>query len=563
MAPRSALSSARSRARLVPRILVPVLLIVAVGLSALVVTPRHGTSAPDTWTFMVYMNGDNELESFGIEDFLELSSAGSTSDVNIVVQFDRIIGHDWSYGAWNTAKRFLVAKGMTPTAANSTMDLGEVDMGNPATLTAFIDWTVKTYNTSHYVLDIWDHGGSWMGVSWDYTSGSFMDMGELDSALAGAGALNPGLKLDVIAFDACTMGTLEVAYQVMPFARYMVASEMSVPNPGFEYGGPLAALDANPNMPVTEFTDEILSHYSEYYESLAGTPRWDLLNGSYSISVIDLQQIAALSSAVNDLSSELVSGMDLWVNHIKAARAATEDHFGASEHDSPDLQHFAENLAAIVPNATIDLLASRVIAGVQAAVLNETHGTNPLNCTEPVNHTNGISIYFQPLSGTFDSTYVSTGVAFTNATTWDEMLQLYDSEWPVGYPTIMDFGPVGMDVPVELIHVLFSEPMNEDSVWGAIVISPVPTGFPSYFGTNGTFFQFPQGLVPGTTYNITITTDAMDLNGLHLKHNFTWQVTIAPEEIPEFHGATFPVLMVLALLLVAVWRRGPGKAIRK
>lgn len=512
---------------------------------------------------MVYMNGDNDLESYGIEDFLELSSAGSTADVKIVVQFDRIIGEDWSYGAWNTAKRFLITKGMTPTAANATMDIGEVNMGDPATLTNFVDWAVTTYNTNHYVLDVWDHGGSWLGVSWDYTTGSYMDMGELKTALAGAAALHPGLMLDVIAFDACTMGTLEVAYQVMPYARYMVASEMSVPNPGFEYSGPLTALGANPGMAATSFTDEILGHYAEYYNSLEGTPRWNLLNGSYSLSVIDLQQIATLASSVDALSTELVTGMDYWVNHIKAARSATEDYFGASENDSPDLHHFAENLASVVPNATIDSLASQVMAGVRAAVVNETHGTNPLNCTEPVNHTNGISIYFQSPSSTFDAEYVSTGVEFVSASSWDEMLQLYDSAWPLGYPTVMGFSPVGVNVPLESINVWFSEPMNEDSVWNSIVISPVPTGFPSYFTTNGTHFQFPQGLVPGTTYNITITTDAMDLNGLHVKHNFTWQVSIAPEEIPEFPSVVLPVLVLLAVALALASRRLPGKAIRK
>ena len=40
------------------------------------------------WTFMVFINGDNNLEGAGIEDINEMEMAGSSEDVNILVQFD-------------------------------------------------------------------------------------------------------------------------------------------------------------------------------------------------------------------------------------------------------------------------------------------------------------------------------------------------------------------------------------------------------------------------------------------------------------------------------------------
>ncbi len=42
------------------------------------------------WTVMVYLDSDNNLESAGIADINEMEIAGSTTDVNIVVQVDRI-----------------------------------------------------------------------------------------------------------------------------------------------------------------------------------------------------------------------------------------------------------------------------------------------------------------------------------------------------------------------------------------------------------------------------------------------------------------------------------------
>ena len=44
------------------------------------------------WTFMVYLDADNNLEPFGIIDFNEMEQVGSTSDVNIIVQMDRAPG---------------------------------------------------------------------------------------------------------------------------------------------------------------------------------------------------------------------------------------------------------------------------------------------------------------------------------------------------------------------------------------------------------------------------------------------------------------------------------------
>gem|GEM_PF-3887175 len=41
------------------------------------------------WTVMIYMAADNDLEPYAISDFLELSSVGSSSSVNILVQLDR------------------------------------------------------------------------------------------------------------------------------------------------------------------------------------------------------------------------------------------------------------------------------------------------------------------------------------------------------------------------------------------------------------------------------------------------------------------------------------------
>ena len=46
-------------------------------------------------------------------------------------------------------------------------DQGLISMGNPSTLTAFLNYSYNKYKTGKYDLIIWDHGGAVDGSSYD------------------------------------------------------------------------------------------------------------------------------------------------------------------------------------------------------------------------------------------------------------------------------------------------------------------------------------------------------------------------------------------------------------
>ena len=547
---------ARSRIpRTVRVFLIAILAMVLLGASSFVF-PQVTRGAPNSWTFMVYLDGDNDLEDVAILDFLEMAAIGSTARLNIVVQFDRISGEDESYGGWTTCKRFLITNGMTPTASNALSDIGEVNMGDPGVLADFISWGVGSYTTTNYALVLWDHGGSWYGISWDYSSSyAYLNMSELVSALDVAQTANGGLVLDVLGFDACAMSSIEVAYQVMPYARYLVGSEINVPDDGFEYTGPLTALAANPDMPTIEFGDEILYHYAEYYLSLPGTPNWYELNESFTLSVVDLGLVDELVAAVGSLATELQDNLGLWINHVELARNQTESYDAAWFDDGIDIYHFAENLRNLTPNATIDALAEGVMAALEASVLNETHGTNPDNSYVSVNHTHGLSMYFYHPTGWRDPSYPLQGMNFTQDTVWDELLGLYQTELALGNPTVMDYSPNASDVQLDAdIVVTFSDPMNIASLEPSFSIVPYVAGTFQVDSNRLTFSPDAGGLLPGTTYTVTINMNATDLQGDNLQLDFVWRFTTAAE-IPEFPSGALPALLILALVLVIIRRR--------
>jgi len=112
----------------------------------------------EKWTFMVYMDADNDLESYITSDIeTALAVPGSSPDVNVVTLAD---GYNGKGTLWKTAKFFYVTGGMQATAANAVGDWGERNMADPQTLMDFVAYCRTNYPADHYALSFWDHGGA-------------------------------------------------------------------------------------------------------------------------------------------------------------------------------------------------------------------------------------------------------------------------------------------------------------------------------------------------------------------------------------------------------------------
>jgi len=118
--------------------------------------PRMLLSA--NWTFMVYIDADNNLESAGIDDVNEMETVGSTDDVNVLVQLDRVYNppydhsDPWSWPPpywdddtnddWGDTRRGRVIQDTDTSLINSHLvSVGEVDMNLSVRLTESERWT--------------------------------------------------------------------------------------------------------------------------------------------------------------------------------------------------------------------------------------------------------------------------------------------------------------------------------------------------------------------------------------------------------------------------------------
>ena len=345
------------------------------------------------WTFMVFMNGDNNLENYANLDLNEMKSVNSTNDVNIIVQLDRYS----TPGAWRyrVLYNYLQEVWSTP---------DELDFGSPDTLKDFVIWTINKYPADKYALVIWNHGAGWKrktlglrGVSFDDTSNKYMTMVQLKSALS-----QVGRKIDVLGMDACLMAMMEIAYQVKDYADYLVGSEESEPSYGWPYNTILTSLVNYPTMSASTLASTIVNKYSNYYSS------WS----SVTQSAIDLSKISDLKDACNSLASALNNNMSTYKTDIQNAITNTQAY---GYPDYRDLYHFSENIYSNISDTTIRNLATNVMIKVNSAVIAEWHSSDLAN-------SHGISIWLP--NSLYYSNYLSyyQSLDFAIYTQWDEFL---------------------------------------------------------------------------------------------------------------------------------------------
>jgi hypothetical protein len=205
------------------------------------------------WTVLVYMAGDNDLEPYLVNNLIALEKVGSSPKINVVAELDRGDKPRSPVTKWKGSRRFLVQKSDDPKKITSApvQDLGDVNMADPAHLSDFVQWGMKNYPAKHYMLIINDHGYGFMGAADDKGSKDTMNLPGLgkafkeiteqmnrDTVVDGVkdASQKTGKKIDIIGFDACLMGQVEVAYELKDYADLMVASQEVIGSGGWPYG---------------------------------------------------------------------------------------------------------------------------------------------------------------------------------------------------------------------------------------------------------------------------------------------------------------------------------------
>jgi len=186
---------------------------------------------PETkdWTILVYADGEGGLSGTRSQYATEIANA-MDGDTYAGVLFD---GDDSA--GYTECKRYIC----TPGTVTEDADYGELNMGQALTLYDFLVWGIAKFPADHYMIVLSNHGGSWYNEShpvpneldYDeankamcYDNGDALNMHELERVYRDVKTLVGG-KLDVIWYQGCLMGAIEVASVSKDYFDYMVSHE--------------------------------------------------------------------------------------------------------------------------------------------------------------------------------------------------------------------------------------------------------------------------------------------------------------------------------------------------
>jgi len=323
--------------------------LIAVCLAANVVFAKEAPKMAK-WNFLVFLNGDNNLDTYGDKDVAEMKQIGSSADVNILVLQDH---------RTKPAQKLLVKKGSVQVLET----VGKIDTGDYKELVKFVKWAHENYPAEKYLVDIWNHGAGWKrnrgpvkGISYDDGSGNHITTPQLGEAMKQIKAII-GHNVDVLGMDACLMQMVEVGYEVKDSVDFIAASEETEPGNGWPYQLVVGPLVKKPTMEASELASVTVQAYKQEYS--AGSE-------STTQSAVDCSKFDGVIAKLDVLAKELTA--KLGDAKVKAGldKAANDVQVYAYD-DNCDLVHLCKLINENIKDEKINKAATELIAVVVSA----------------------------------------------------------------------------------------------------------------------------------------------------------------------------------------------------
>ena len=219
--------------------------------------PNYGRAE---WTIMMYICGSN-LQSPALSDIAEvLKVTGQPSNVNIIMEIGGSTSWDYSANKYGISASYLNRYHVRNKQLISDGKIAQANMGAQSTFEDFMDWGLRNYPAKKTGVILWNHGGGLSGCCSDKNYGDNLSNKETYDALGNSFYKNRiSEKLEFIGYDACLMQVQDVADFNSKYFNYMIASEETVPESGWDYD------DWLPTLYAKNSTDVILKKICDTY----------------------------------------------------------------------------------------------------------------------------------------------------------------------------------------------------------------------------------------------------------------------------------------------------------
>ncbi len=333
----------------------------------------------DGWTMYWYLCGSDLESDIGAatEDLEEMMEVAVPDNVTVVIQTGGAYYWNNNYVDGDVTQRFVYdSNGLT-----LVEQLPIANMGASETFADFLRFATQNYPSEHSVLNLWNHGGGSIGgiafdENYDMDSLSLIEMDEAFYSVFGSGLAEK--PFDIIGFDACLMASIDTAHYMSPYGDYMIASEDTMPQVGWDYTALMNSMGAglSPLDLAVDIADDYIAHCDEYY-----------IYDGVTMSVVDLAAVGALVEAYDNFGAEALSAavqdpaffthLSQVAHNIKTFGGSVDD-YGFS--NMADLGHFAEQAAQILPQTYGELLAALDASVVYNLYGDYSENSNGLSC---------------------------------------------------------------------------------------------------------------------------------------------------------------------------------------
>ncbi|MDQ1371978.1 MAG: hypothetical protein QG582_893 [Candidatus Thermoplasmatota archaeon] len=384
--------------------------------------------APHDWTIAMYWASDNSLDEY-TEPVIKLwrESLENTDDISLCVFIDRL-------------ELPANISTLTEDGWEEKVSLGEVNSSSPDTLAMFIEYalTEPSLASDNFMLIIQDHGNGYLGLCSDEglpdsdLAKVWMSIDDLGVGIR-AGTEAADKEIDIVAMDACTLATVEIAYELRGVAPYLVASELGVPFDGLNYMAMLSGFTENPTIAPLDLACKLVDDYEEWYSAPLGTypALYPYMQDFASLSVIDLNALDPLIDAFASFKDAVTPKVNTLGKYLKTAAMQADVSLWMNNMGTwfyPDIRIMFENLSTTTADAYPEVAKAceDILAAADAAILHDWASWRMRGLVT------GLSVFVCPSTGifdvnwdTFDRDYDAVGLDFVEDSEWDVVLKEY------------------------------------------------------------------------------------------------------------------------------------------
>ena len=229
-------------------------------------------------TVLIYLAANNDLFNDAYNSIEQIEQNIEEVDGNLIV-YARLPGENPALYHISNSKGKRQKQKIKEYSVHNSSD--------PTVLRQVINEVKNLYEAKTYGLILWSHATGWVPQdvgpiklrSFGNDDGDRMDIKELNTAI-------PSNLFDFVMFDACSMASVEVLYEIKDKAKYFIASPGEVVSSGMPYDKMVNDLFGKDKQAYFNLARK----YFEYYNSLSGYSQ------SATISVIEASKLSNIAN---------------------------------------------------------------------------------------------------------------------------------------------------------------------------------------------------------------------------------------------------------------------------